>query len=318
MSEREEVIEIERNENIVIEVNEPGECVATATQISVLAKWKRVIIGTGLILLLIVPVVGGALSSYFLRRDLHSPTDPYNVWPDTEYRDPNAPAYQETFDKGYSTEPNDHFLINNGNLNYFTVKNGAQPEMYFSLYMVENLFASRDIYGLHIVSSTDKDNLSPLRNISSARYSSDLSSGMQHSGSYNGWSYYHTGPHGADLANNLAETLEYKFSPDKLTSQDQVIDYIAKDIVDSITSKSSKFYYPTDSKSGTYLASKYYGCGIEIPLFKKLYKMRCEKRELEEEKRSKGSKTTSGKGSTTPEKPKFKRIKMLSLTEVSA
>lgn len=172
---KDEIIDIDRNEDVVIEVSNVVEVPVVTEEAevqSILTKWKRVLIGTSLLMMIILPIVGGAVLSYLLRKELFKPTDPYNIWPSSEYRGPTAAeGWTPTYDVGYSTQRNNYVRIRSDTEDYFVVINksyGSIDKMYMAVYMVENLFGDEKNYCLHVVSSEDKDNLDPYKDITSA------------------------------------------------------------------------------------------------------------------------------------------------------
>ena len=257
MSETDQVIDIERNENVVIDVNvvEDASVTQVTPQESIFVTWKRLIIGTSVLLLLIVPIVGGAWASYCLRRYLHEPADPFNVWPDTEYRGPSQPVQMQAVDKGYSTNPNNYVLIKNGGKDYFEVKSTKGSSSYIAVYMIENLFGDINQQGLHVVSSSYPTNLAPLKNISFAKDYLDIEDRSM-------FRYYdnyrigiNTESGDRDLSCSLADVITGTMN---FNSQKDGTDAIAQKINQALNSSSSeKYYRPSQSKYGSYMIPSY-------------------------------------------------------------
>lgn len=162
----EEVIDIERNENVAIEVS--ATTPEVVEEISIFSKWRRVIIGVILMMLLVLPLIGGIAFSYLMRSSQYQPADPYNIWPDSEYTGTQVVISELAYkDEGFSFTPNNHILIKNGDDSYFTVgdpNNSRAPLMYMSVYMIENLYGRREKYGLHVVTKNSADGLSQFKN----------------------------------------------------------------------------------------------------------------------------------------------------------
>lgn len=321
MSESGQVIEIERNENVSIEVNN-SPVVEPVTVESVFVKWKRMIIGISLISLMVLPLLGGALVSYFLRRDLHKPVDPYNVWPDTDYKDQERPEYMVVDDdKGYSLLPNHYLLIKNGDEKCFTVSNGTNADMYMAVYMVENLFGYKEAYVIHVVTSTRKSALSPGSELHfvSHHYELEYNLKMEKSKNFEDDVHEYYQKPGTCLATNIVRTFK-NFSPASSSSdQKQIMKSISDKISKAIKDNPKEFYYPTYEKKGSYVFS-YTGSGgkLDLPLFNDLRDARNKKREsVKSEMASAAEEEKSEKDSEILEKPKYKKIDMRSLKELS-
>lgn len=178
----EEVIDIERKEEVVaIEVPESVTADAPVVEASIFTKWKRVIVGASLMLLLIAPIVGGIVFSYLNRKDQYAPADPYNLWPDSEYTGPHmirsANISDMYKDRGFSFANNNHVLIRDGEETVFEVKspeNADAPPMYMSVYMIENLYGRKEKYGLHVVTKNSPEGLAQYADLSSAMNDSDV------------------------------------------------------------------------------------------------------------------------------------------------
>lgn len=312
MSQIEQVIDIERNENISIEVSSPV-VVETRTEENVLVNWKRVIIGTSLILTMVLSLGGGAIASYLLRKDLHKPLDPYNVWPDTDYENQCHPEGVE--DLEYSNLPNNHLLIKNGSNNYFTVANGSNSDVFMAVYMIENLFDSKN-YAIHVVSSTNKSDLSPVVDLDSINSPWELRNHNMFNGYGNGFEYYYESPPGVCLAESLANDL--RNISGYYGDQNAAMNDIADKINQVISSKPEFYYHPTTKKTGSYIFPFNYnfegqGQGIGIALFDKLKALRDAKRE--EAEKANENRNSSG-SSKIQIKPRFKNIEMATLAEL--
>lgn len=180
----EEVIDIERKEDIVtIEVPEatPADAPVVEMEASIFTKWKRVIVGVSLMMLLVLPIVGGITFSYLNRKEQYVPADLYNIWPDSEYSGPrmikSATLVDMYKDKGYSFAPNHHVVIRDGEETVFTVKNpdnSSAPPMYMSVYMIENLYGRKEKYGLHVVTKNSPDDLIQYADLNGAMNDSDI------------------------------------------------------------------------------------------------------------------------------------------------
>lgn len=321
MSESGQVIEIERNENVAIEVNN-SPAVEPVTVENVFVKWKRMIIGVSLISLMVLPLLGGALVSYFLRRDLHEPVDPYNVWPDTDYKNQERPEYMVVDDdKGYSLLRNHYLLIKNGDEKCFTVSNSTNADMYMAVYMVENLFGYSDEYVIHVVTSTRKSALSPGSELHfvSHHYELEYNLKMEKSENFKDDVHEYYQKPGTCLATNVVRTFK-NFSPASSSSdQKQIMKSIGDRISEAIKDNPKEFYYPTYEKKGSY-AFSYNGSGgkLNLPLFNDLRDARNNKREsAKSEMAAAEEEEKPEKNSEIVEKPKYKKIDMRSLKELS-
>ena len=312
MSARDQVIDIERNENISIDVSSP--VVETVTEVNIFGGWKRIIIGTSLILAMVLSLIGGTIASYLLRKDLHEPVDPYNVWPNTDYKNQCRPEYVVAEDMGYSDLPNNHLLIRNGKKNYFTVSNGSNYDMFMSVYMIENLFGSKD-YSIHVVSSPNKSDLSPVADFSFLQSHWDLRKNnnmISFTNTYEGlYGYYQES--GIFLAEKLINGLPT--SPVQFADQNTAMNVIATEINKCINSNINQFYHLTNKKTGSYIFSSIENNGAKFELFEKLKNLRNAK--SAEAKKEKFDKKKTSKAPKILEKPRFKNIQMLTLAELS-
>ena len=241
-----EVIDIERTENVTIDVNN-SPVMETVTEGYVMVRWKRIIIGASLISLLVLPLLGGAIISYFLRNDLHQPVDPYNIWPDTDYKNQEPPEYVDADeDKGYSFRSDHHLLIKNGNDKFFTVSNGTNADMYMAVYMIENLWGSSEKYTIHVVTSTRKTNLSPLHDFSLLDHHDDLYYKLGMDRTYiddTGIYEYYEHPY-ACIAAKVAKRFPISASTSSM-NQKQIMTNIAAEINKEIKANPTEFYYPS-------------------------------------------------------------------------
>jgi hypothetical protein len=319
MSDKELVIDIERNENVTIEVNVNDSPVAveSVTEENVFVRWKRIVIGVSLIMFMIIPLAGGTLISYFLRKDLHEPVDPYNVWPNTIYSDQESPEYLFTEDdKGFSSRPNHYLLIKNGKNNHFTISTKTNADMYMSVYMLENLYGQTDDYTIHVVTSTRKSNLSPVHDITLLGHHMYLEYTAKMENYFNNstmnYEYYEYPS--ICLAAKIAERFPATSSATS-TDQSQIMNNIAAEINKAIKANISDFYYPSADKTGSYIFAYHGKGGVKLGMFEDLKNLRKEKQI--EDQQNKASEDKSSKTTKIMEKPKYNKIEMLTLKELS-
>lgn len=342
----EDIIDINRKEDVAIEVNVVDDTTTTATvitepdligskgedlELSIFSKWKRVIMGSCLLLLLVLPVIGGITFSYLMRKSQYDPADPYNVWPDSEYTGSKVVAMEAgVVDKGFSFSPNNHVLIKNGDDDYFVVNsptNSRAPPMYMAVYMIENLFSNKESYGLHVVTKNSSENLSPYRDLYNYSDYRSLSQGLtQHSNSTSiDMIYLSSDSSDFVAARTLADALRYnvygynaRARGPNMPGYDDAMESIALRIRNIAQNRESELYRLSNGPLASYAIPIRNTINLDNEYMDNIKNLRNEKRAAEElrlETLADEEEKSEGKAKRPVTRSGFKRIVIKSHTE---
>lgn len=289
------------------------------------SKTKRIIIGSMMLFAVIIPVVGGGLGTYWLRSWVHQPEDPYNVWPETEYR-PSVRtgdlAHDLFSDIGYSREPNNPVLLNNDEEAYFEIVDKTKPnraKVYMAIYLIENLFRDQEKFGLHVVSGPDPDDVSASIYNKLATYEDELVDPSDSRVSY------------PDL-----RTANFRYLSNNLNNHpyQKPVEYLGEELASRQTSSggasdcaSAKKAFAKEvrtiieSSRNIYCYQKAYGYIIpltdkepNIPILKDLASIRRKNRKDAEAEIMKSTKK-KGPAKVPPKKPRFKHLVVRPISE---
>lgn len=166
--DKEEVIDIERFDNTVIEVassptEAPAEVFPKRSTVAILNLPKRIIIGVSILLSMIVPLGFGIYLSYKLQNHLKDPIDPKNIWPDTGLTTKKTVAEFVPLD--YSLDSDNFYPIPDSKGNVIIEIPGAADDKneptkrYMALYLVENISGDENAFGVYAVQALKPEDL---------------------------------------------------------------------------------------------------------------------------------------------------------------